>query len=347
MKKKLEADLISIAHRVLKLKGKEDVVQLHQEAQKLVEKLAVLRFYEENINVVKNEISEEELEEKLFAEAPSQPEVVVKEEEVKAEVPTETIAEEETEEEVAEQVVAQDEETEVQEEALEEKEEIEEVVTQKEETEVQEEAIEEKEEEEEVVTQKEETKVQEEASEEKEESVKEEKQEPLFNPMFELAADEEEKPASKLEQKQISFEDLLGSGYKEPEFVKVDDVPQEVEKVTEITFEKVEEVITPDVKIETTTETFTIKTEHKTSSLNDTLIKGINIGLNDRIAFVKHLFGGSNEDFNRVISQISTYDSFEEVQQFIVDMVKPDYNNWEGKEEYADRFMNLVEKKFS
>ena len=326
MKKKLEADLISIAHRVLKLKGKEDVIQLHQEAQKLVEKLAVLRFYEENINVLKNEISEEELEEKLFAEAPSQPEVVVKEEEVKVEVPTETVAEEETEEELAEQVV-----------------------TQKEETKVQVEAIEEKEEE--VVTQKEETKVQEAATEEKEEPVKEEikeeKQEPLFNPMFELATDEEEKPASKLEQKQISFEDLLGSGYKEPEFVKVNDVPQEVEKTTEISFEKVEEVITPDVKIETTTETYTIKTEHKISSLNDTLIKGINIGLNDRIAFVKHLFGGSNEDFNRVISQISTYDSFEEVQQFIVDMVKPDYNNWEGKEEYADRFMNLVEKKFA
>jgi len=325
MKKKLEADLISIAHRVLKLKGKEDVIQLHQEAQKLVEKLAILRFYEENINVVKSEISEEELEEKLFAEAPSQPEVVVKEEEVKVEVPAETIeeeVEENTAEEVAEQVVAQDEETEVQEEALED------VLAQDEETEVQEEAFEEK-------------------KEPIQEQIKEEKQEPLFNPMFELASDEEEKPSSKLEQKQISFEDLLGSGYKEPEFVKVNDVPQEVEKVTEISFEKVEEVITPDVEIETTTETYTIKTEHKISSLNDTLIKGINIGLNDRIAFVKHLFGGSNEDFNRVISQISTYDSFEEVQQFIVDMVKPDYNNWEGKEEYADRFMNLVEKKFA
>lgn len=288
MKKKLEADLISIAHRVLKLKGKEDVIQLHQEAQKLVEKLAILRFYEENINVLKNEISEEELEEKLFAEAPSQPEVVVQEE-FKAEVPTETV----TKEEVTEQVIAQEEETEMQEETT------------------------------------------------------EEKDEPLFNPMFELATDEEEKPTSKLEQKQISFEDLLGTDYKEPEFVKVNDVPKEVEKVTEISFEKVEETITPEVKIETTTESFTIKTEHKISSLNDTLIKGINIGLNDRIAFVKHLFGGSNEDFNRVISQISTYDSFEEVQQFIVDMVKPDYNNWEGKEEYADRFMNLVEKKFA
>lgn len=300
MKKKLEADLISIAHRVLKLKGKEDVIQLHQEAQKLVEKLAILRFYEENINVLKNEISEEELEEKLFAEIPSQPEVVVQEE-FKAEVPTETV----TKEEVTEQVIAQEEEIEMQEETTEEKEE----------------PI--------------------------HEEIKEEKDEPLFNPMFELATDEEEKPTSKLEQKQISFEDLLGTDYKEPEFVKVNDVPKEVEKVTEISFEKVEETITPEVKIETTTESFTIKTEHKISSLNDTLIKGINIGLNDRIAFVKHLFGGSNEDFNRVISQISTYDSFEEVQQFIVDMVKPDYNNWEGKEEYADRFMNLVEKKFA
>jgi hypothetical protein len=52
MKKKLEADLISIAHRVLKLKGKEDTILLHQEAQKLYEKLSVLRFYEENINIL-------------------------------------------------------------------------------------------------------------------------------------------------------------------------------------------------------------------------------------------------------------------------------------------------------
>ncbi|WP_276976486.1 hypothetical protein [Flavobacterium filum] len=316
MKKKLEADLISIAHRVLKLKGKEDVVQLHQEAQKLVEKLAILRFYEENINVLKNEISEEELEEKLFAEVPAQPEIVVKEEEVKEEVQAEAVAEEPIQEVVAEEPS--------EEEIIEEEEE----VVAEEEVFVEEIMAETREEE----------SVQEEMKEEKEESV--------FSPLFELATEEEEKPAAKMEQKQISFEDLLGTDYKEPEFVKVNDVPQEVEKVTEITFEKVEEVITPDVKIETKTETFTVKTEHKISSLNDTLIKGINIGLNDRIAFVKHLFGGSNEDFNRVISQISTYDSFQEVQQFIVDMVKPDYNNWEGKEEYADRFMNLVEKKF-
>jgi hypothetical protein len=316
MKKKLEADLISIAHRVLKLKGKEDVVQLHQEAQKLYEKLAVLRFYEENINVLKDEISEEELEEKLFAEASTQPEIDSKEEkvqEVVTEVPSETVGDIAEQEVVAEETIA------------------EEIVAE------EEQIVDEGELEEEIKS--EEEPVQEELNKEKEESV--------FSPLFELAEEEEEKPVQKLEQKQISFEDLLGSDYKEPEFVKVNDVPAEVEKATEISFEKVEEIISPGVKIETQTETFTVKTEHKTSSLNDTLIKGINIGLNDRIAFVKHLFGGSNEDFNRVISQISTYDSFEEVQQFVVDMVKPDYNNWEGKEEYADRFMNLVEKKFA
>ena len=47
MKKRLEADLISIAHRILQLKNKSDVNQLFLETQKLYEKLAVLRFVEE------------------------------------------------------------------------------------------------------------------------------------------------------------------------------------------------------------------------------------------------------------------------------------------------------------
>ena len=48
MKKKLEADLISIAHRILKLKGKEDVTKMHAEAAALYEKLSVLKFANEN-----------------------------------------------------------------------------------------------------------------------------------------------------------------------------------------------------------------------------------------------------------------------------------------------------------
>ena len=50
---------------------------------------------------------------------------------------------------------------------------------------------------------------------------------------------------------------------------------------------------------------------------------------------------------NRVLSQLSTFSNFDEAQEFIEDMVKPDYNNWNGKDEYATRFMEIVEKKFS
>ncbi|WP_341217198.1 hypothetical protein, partial [uncultured Wocania sp.] len=48
MKKKLESELISIAHRILKLKGKEDVIKMHAEASALYEKLSVLKFAHEN-----------------------------------------------------------------------------------------------------------------------------------------------------------------------------------------------------------------------------------------------------------------------------------------------------------
>ncbi|HTO35372.1 MAG TPA: hypothetical protein VLZ72_03980, partial [Flavobacterium sp.] len=82
------------------------------------------------------------------------------------------------------------------------------------------------------------------------------------------------------------------------------------------------------------------------STLNETLLKGIHIGLNDKIAFVKHLFNGSNEDYNRVLSQLSTFDTFGEVQDFIEDIVKPDYNNWHGKDEYSERLLEIIERNF-
>ena len=82
-------------------------------------------------------------------------------------------------------------------------------------------------------------------------------------------------------------------------------------------------------------------------SSNESFAKTITFGLNDRIAFEKQLFAGSSEDLNRVVSQLSTFDTFEEAQNFIDDMVKPDYDNWEGKEEYVTRFMEIVEKKFA
>lgn len=83
-------------------------------------------------------------------------------------------------------------------------------------------------------------------------------------------------------------------------------------------------------------------------SLNDKLnVSKIQIGLNDRLAFVKHLFNDSADDYQRVISQLNTIDSEERSMAFIDNMVKPEYNNWSGKEEYESRFRAIVERKFS
>ena len=81
-------------------------------------------------------------------------------------------------------------------------------------------------------------------------------------------------------------------------------------------------------------------------SLNDKLQGDIQIGLNDRIAFVKNLFGGSQEDFNRVVSQLNTLKTEKEAKKFINKMVKPDYD-WTDKEELEERFMTIVERKFN
>jgi hypothetical protein len=170
--------------------------------------------------------------------------------------------------------------------------------------------------------------------------------------------------------KQISFEDLLVHDYQELDFVKVEDVPTEVEKANDTIFDSETSEVTPpvqevkeevqpepvadsetsepkvlEVEVKATIEK--LVHEPKISSLNDRLNKTISFGLNDRIGFEKKLFGGSSDDFNRVVSQLNTFDSFEEAKSFVLDFVKPDYNNWEGCEEFEARFMEVVEKKFS
>ena len=81
-------------------------------------------------------------------------------------------------------------------------------------------------------------------------------------------------------------------------------------------------------------------------SLNDKLSNNIQIGLNDRIAFVKNLFDGSQEDFNRVISQLNSFKTEKEAKKFINKMVKPDYN-WSNHEELETRFLEIVVRKFA
>lgn len=86
----------------------------------------------------------------------------------------------------------------------------------------------------------------------------------------------------------------------------------------------------------------------KKESLNDRLKRSsLNIGLNDKLAFIKQLFDGKSADYERVISQINTSTSFIEASKLIQKVVKPDYNNWIGKEDIEERFMEIVESKFN
>ena len=172
---------------------------------------------------------------------------------------------------------------------------------------------------------------------EEEEAIDEEEpvveEEPSFKPIFELEVeDEEDQSDSKLAEQitpaeiasevspEEKLEDHIGK-YADPVFVK----PNEVSSFESETKEEAP----------------------KTTTINESQSKSIAIGLNDRIGFVQHLFNDSNEDFNRVISQLNTFDNFEEAKNFINEMVIPDYNYWVGEEDYIERFMAIVEKKFT
>ena len=104
------------------------------------------------------------------------------------------------------------------------------------------------------------------------------------------------------------------------------------ENSNELSFERKEEV------------PVTEKETHK--SLNDKFSKGLQVDLNDRLAFIKHLFDQNTKDYQRAISQIATLQSWEHAQKFILEMIKPDYNHWEGKEQYEIRFLKIVENNF-
>lgn len=86
--------------------------------------------------------------------------------------------------------------------------------------------------------------------------------------------------------------------------------------------------------------------EQRPKSINDRLKKGINIGVNERLSYIKHLFDGNSADYNRVLSQLNTIDSLEEARKFIEKIVKPDYNHWEGKEDFEEKFMGKIENKY-
>lgn len=85
----------------------------------------------------------------------------------------------------------------------------------------------------------------------------------------------------------------------------------------------------------------------KSKSINDINNNGLKIGLNDRLAFIKHLFNGNADDYTRVLSQVNSLTSYTEADTFLKTNVIPEYNFWQDKEEYSERFMAILERKFN
>lgn len=316
MKKKIEGELISIAHRLLKLKSHTETIQLLEEVKKLYEQLTLLKFYEANTALVNEEFSEEffeenvakivvgtievEDEEEISVEMASKEHIAQIEEELfeKNDISHELFPSSESEEFEKEEIISES----IDEESVEESQ-VEEVI---------------------------ETPI--------------EKKEITSNP---------EIIGTKV-SKQISMEDILVHDYQDTFFEKKeatdDTISDSSEPITEeeIIEEKVEEIIsevepisesTPEVEIEIVSET-----KEEIPVVNG---KAIVLGLNDKIAFEKNLFAGNGDDLNRVLSQLNTFTNWEEAKSFVLDFVKPDYNNWENKEEFEVRFLEIVENKFN
>lgn len=247
MKKKLESELISIAHRILKLKGKEDVIKMHAEVSALYERLSVLKFAHENLegdlptigsdssffdmlgSAFNNKVSDNiEVEDKIYI------------------------------------------------------------------------------------------------------NLDEVEEDDIMEPVMNKIKDMVEFMPEETEEIDTVFEDAIP---KEP--VK----KHNLEDIT-AGFENIP-VFEPVSKSQN-------GNSNGKKSLNDQFKNGgFKIGLNDKIAFIKHLFDGKSEDYDRVMSQLNTSVSFEDAKRFIENMVKPDYNNWADKEEFEERFFEIIEAKFN
>ncbi|GAB5565274.1 MAG: hypothetical protein Wins2KO_23370 [Winogradskyella sp.] len=249
MKKKLESELISIAHRILKLKGKEDVDRMHEEVSKLYEKLTVLKFAQENFEdqmpTIGNDSSFFDMLDVAFNNKVSD----------NIEIENKTY-------------INLDE--------------------------VEDDGI----------------------------------YEPVMNTIKDMVA-------HMPEDEELSVDTLLQTAVEDeaPKTIEFENITSDFANIPE--FEPIEDAQKREA-------------ENAKKSLNDKL-KGnsLKIGLNDKLAFIKHLFEGKSEDYDRVISQINTLDTMSDARSLILEMVKPDYNNWQGKEEYEERFLEIVEGKFN
>jgi len=286
MHKKLEADLMSLAHSILKMKNKDDIFALKDISKEVYEKLSMLAFVEEYVKTTPNlETSKEELLEQVETafdkkEISEQPVLEVEKDEESFKKENESVEVEEQEKIVYDLM-----------------------------DDVVEESAESKNFKEKVVD----------FNREDLESKKEEVVEEII-----------EQPFDELEQLMFATEN--------PTNFK-NDVNDVGEKKTPTLEDELQDTISVDVMAD-------LFENVQPKSLNDKLFSNIQIGLNDRITFVKNLFEGDQENYNRVISQLNTFKTEKEARKFINKMVKPDYN-WSEHEELENRFMEIVSRKFA
>lgn len=248
MKKKLESELVSIAHRILKLKGREDVDRMHEEVSKLYEKLTVLKFAQENFEddmpTIGNDSSFFDMLDTAFNNKVSD----------NIEVGNKTYV-----------------------------------------------------------------------------NLDEVEDDGIMEPVMEKIKDMVAQMPDETQQVDAILEKTLPK--ETPTTVEFENISSDFADIPE--FEPLEEAQKREA-------------EHGKKSLNDKLKdKSLQIGLNDKLAFIKHLFDGKSEDYDRVVSQINTTNSLPEARKLVFEMVKPDYNDWQGKEEYEERFIEIVENKFN
>ena len=282
MHKKLESDLISLAHSILQMKNKENVFLLKQKAYEIYEKLSILAFVEEYVNTT--------------------PGIKVKKEELILKV----------------------------EEAYKIKDQISKEVDEANKVEVTEEDFKELL----LDVEKGKTNVDIEDNFSKEEKNLEEIEDQSIDETKEFL---EVKEATETEQ---PFNDLESLIFGDAEIEKIEDASEDIQELKDLTLE---EELDDTIPVDIIADLFE---PLKPSSLNDKLQTNIQIGLNDRIVFVKNLFEGSQEDFNRVISQLNTFKTEKEAKKFITKMVKPDYN-WSEKEELENRLITIIERRFA
>lgn len=320
MKKIIETDLVSIAHKILQLKDKSDVKELLTETERLYQKLVLLKFYEDNKFRLEKDITSEKLieiyddKENFEQSSDTFPLAFGTKQNIQfsSDYMSTDIIHELVEDSKNDDVVSVDEDLERLQSVIEEN----------------------------LAT----------STNEQISAINDEE----VLPTVEVSENIEMSPASP-KTSTIQEEGLVDTKENQIQTLEIDPVFTMANEELFVSQEntktetKTNNVLENQHFMNTTSSTVNEVHFHQVpinKTINDAFNNTIVVALNDRIAFEKNLFGGSSEDLNRVISQLNTLDSYQEAVDFIEDLVKPDFNQWKDKEEYEQRFMQLVQQRF-